>query len=280
MSELTDLRDALEKLTHAITSGGSSPSPQVDKRDLEEKKKSVGTLGNFNRLLSVFTGGIVAVGLQNTVEGKRLEQSMGMFAYSMAELARGPVRLLTQAFTALAAQVLQLSKLTTATPALNVMHQQEANEDNVQTLYNKRYAQAERGIRMHDEARANKGLEEMYTGRMQATDRELIKQYQAGIDQLQALRRNIKDQPAHDIGKTTYDAVKAKKEADDHLKPIYQTTFSGLTSLWESLQSKVTENPALELQKKGNTILEMIYNILATATGNEKIAPHDLFGGT
>ena len=59
-----------------------------------------------------------------------------MFAYSMAEFARGPVRLLTQAFTALAAQVLQLSKLTTPTPALNLMHQQEANQSNVQTLFN------------------------------------------------------------------------------------------------------------------------------------------------
>ena len=80
--------------------------------------------------------------------------------------------------------------------------------------------------------------------------------------------------------RTQLPTEREKREKDEHIKPIYTTSFGSLTSLWEMLQSKVTENP---VQQQQLSILERIYNWLVShtpgSTKNDLIKPEP-FGGT
>ena len=83
--------------------------------------------------------------------------------------------------------------------------------------------------------------------------------YASGIDQMKGLKRELADQPAQQMAtKPTFGAVKpvATDSKDSrHLEPILNTSFGGVTELWQKMQALSTENPA---QEKGLSLIEQI----------------------
>lgn len=53
-----------------------------------------------------------------------------------------------------------------------------------------------------------------------------------------------------------------KKGEDEHVKPLYQTSFGALTSLWENMNKMATENPGLDAQEKTASYTQYIYEWL------------------
>ncbi len=281
MSELSDLRDAITKLTSTINTGKGGGGAGVgfeagagaavagtdaarlwsgfrkeqteldgqlalDHKKKAKEKESFDLLSGFNKIIGLATGGIIASGLQNTVEGNQLQRSLGMIAYELADLVRGPIRLLIQELYGFA----------------NVVHHLN-DEVNVGPKYGREHSLVHNLLGSNPDYNRGTTLGKFWNWATGNKDQNLIPGYMTGDEK---------------PSKPKYDPL----QDSSHLKPMYQTTFAGLTSLWESLQAKVTENPMLDGQRRGLSILEKIYNAIVRipGVGGEAIPEHDLFGGT
>ena len=79
-----------------------------------------------------------------------------------------------------------------------------------------------------------------------------------------------KDEARKHIWYPTTPKNKVKTDNDEHNQPMYQTSFTALTSLWEQMNKYVTENPGLEVVASW---LEKIFNKLPGSGNGEAPQP-------
>lgn len=210
---------------------------------------------------SLALAGMVAVGLKGTVEGYKLTLAFERMAYSLANLLKPVVDLVTGLFNHAAAEINFIHKRLTDPSTSNLFEEPTVNRERDYVSRLREIDEAEKeGKQLYNGGIGPFAIKESYEKARERAKEEALRKPGAldfnllppfGIPEAmtpereEELRKGYKGlksgQGAEEIG-----GGKRKNQDSTY---TFTTTFSSLTSLWENMNKAVTEKPPLDVVK-------------------------------
>lgn len=261
----------------------------VESRQDEAKKKSLWSVEKFNQLLNRATlalGGMVTVGLRNTVEGYKLGLAFERLAYQVADAMKGPIDFLTKAINQISAEFNFLNKIpfvrdlagfagfallatwalkglwTAIGPLIGLFKALGlvaggwlAAGVAVGVAYRSAMRDSAKVNDIHNAAMDK--IAKPTDGRVSLESREKILKtlsepsdfWERMVHHTEPVGTNPEVIKRHKGAMGDMPDLHAPGTKPKDISPMYQTGFGALTSLWEQMNKAVTENPGMDVVK-------------------------------